>query len=75
MLISYIIDSESTGFQLFGDSFPTILQIQDLVEAAWDAGFNSQGRSETGGIKGTRKYIGTPEVGRFPRCALDKDGS
>ena len=62
MLISYIIASQSTGAQLFGESFPTIFQIQDLIENAWDDGFNSQGRSETGGVKGTRKYIGTPEV-------------
>ena len=33
-----------------------------MIEQAWDMGFNSSGRIETGGIKGTRKYIGTPEV-------------
>lgn len=62
MLISHIISAETTGAELFGESFPTISHIQDLIEHAWDSGFNAQGRVETGGIKGTRKYIGTPEV-------------
>jgi hypothetical protein len=47
---------------MFGPKFPSIFQIQDLIENAWDNGFNAQGRVETGGIRGTRKYIGTPEV-------------
>ncbi|KAG5917562.1 hypothetical protein E4U42_007200 [Claviceps africana] len=38
------------------------LGIQDFIERAWDMGFNSNGRLETGGIKGTRKFIGTPEA-------------
>jgi hypothetical protein len=62
MLISYIIIAQAAGSELFGETFPTIFQIQDLIENAWDSGFNAQGRQETGGIKGTRKYIGTPEV-------------
>lgn len=33
-----------------------------MIEDAWDAGINLEGRIETGGIRGTRKYIGTPEV-------------
>jgi hypothetical protein len=41
---------------------PTILQLQDIIERAWDMGYNTVGRTETGGIKGTRKYIGTCEV-------------
>lgn len=39
-----------------------IFQIQDLIEAAWDAGHNCHGRVQTGGIKGTRKHIGTSEA-------------
>lgn len=62
MLVSYIIASGIPGAQLFGDTFPTIFEIQDLIEDAWDAGYNTQGRAETGGIRGTRKYIGTPEA-------------
>ncbi|KAK7403959.1 hypothetical protein QQX98_010290 [Neonectria punicea] len=62
MLVSHIIGARSTGAELFGPTFPTIFEIQDLIENAWDNGFNAQGRVETGGVKGTRKYIGTPEA-------------
>lgn len=40
---------------------PNILELQHLIEQAWDAGFNRRCRTETGGILNTRKYIGTPE--------------
>lgn len=63
MLTSWIIASGAQGSNMFGPKFPSIFQIQDLIENAWDNGFNAQGRVETGGIRGTRKYIGTPEVG------------
>jgi len=62
MLVSYINGIESQGFQHFDRKLPTIFQIQDFIEHAWDHGINAQGRLETGGIRGTRKYIGTPEV-------------
>ena len=62
MLTSDIISAKTSGSQHFGESFPDIFQIQNLIENAWDNGINAQGRAETGGIKGTRKYIGTPEV-------------
>lgn len=62
MMISYIRDARSEGHQLFQGRLPTIIQIQDMIEGAWDRGFNPIGRVETGGIRGTRKYIGTPEV-------------
>jgi zinc finger-containing ubiquitin peptidase 1 len=39
-----------------------ISQLQDLIETAWDAGFNPHGRRQTGGIKGTRKHVGTSEA-------------
>ena len=39
-----------------------IFESQDLIEGAWDGGFNSHGRIQTGGIRGTRKHIGTSEV-------------
>jgi hypothetical protein len=41
----------------------SIPELQDMIELAWDQGYNSHGRIETGGIKGTRKHIGTSEVG------------
>ncbi|KAF7128629.1 hypothetical protein CNMCM5793_003417 [Aspergillus hiratsukae] len=62
MLISYIQESRVSGHEHFSGTLPTILQLQDMIERAWDMGFNSVGRAETGGIRGTRKYIGTPEA-------------
>ncbi|KND93429.1 Zinc finger with UFM1-specific peptidase domain protein [Tolypocladium ophioglossoides CBS 100239] len=70
MLISYVIGARAAGSRCFGDSFPTVFQIQDLIEHAWDMGYNSQGRVETGGIKGTRKFIGTPEAHAL-LCSLE----
>ena len=40
---------------------PCVQHVSKL-QNAWDLGINAQGRLETGGIRGTRKYIGTPEV-------------
>jgi hypothetical protein len=62
MLVSYITKTQNTGHTHFPHGVPSILDLQDLIEQAWDMGFNSTGRTETGGIKGTRKFIGTPEV-------------
>ena len=62
MLVSYIRDAHSEGHERFSGRLPSIIQLQVLIENAWDQGFNSIGRIETGGIHGTRKYIGTPEV-------------
>ncbi|KAL5041126.1 peptidase family C78-domain-containing protein [Aspergillus fruticulosus] len=62
MLVSYIQESHGPGSDHFPDSLPTVLQLQDMIERAWDMGYNTVGRTETGGIKGTRKYIGTSEA-------------
>lgn len=62
MISSYITATKFQGYRHLDKKIPTIFQIQDFIELAWDAGINTQGRLETGGIKGTRKYIGTPEV-------------
>ncbi|KAF2153398.1 hypothetical protein K461DRAFT_278211 [Myriangium duriaei CBS 260.36] len=40
----------------------SIPEIQTAIEKAWEAGHNSHGRIETGGIVGTRKHIGTSEA-------------
>ncbi|KAL6235433.1 hypothetical protein BDW75DRAFT_230280 [Aspergillus navahoensis] len=61
MLVSYIQGSGGPGSDHFPGALPTILQLQDMIERAWDMGYNTVGRTETGGIKGTRKYIGTSE--------------
>ena len=65
MMLSFVQDAQSQGYQRLQGKLPSILQLQDSIENAWDMGFNSTGRVETGGIKGTRKYIGTPEVGKL----------
>ncbi|KAK1961004.1 peptidase family C78 [Colletotrichum sublineola] len=62
MMVSYIIGANSHGKDAFQGRLPTIFEIQEFIEKAWDLGINAQGRLETGGIKGTRKYIGTPEA-------------
>lgn len=63
MLISYIRDAKAPGYEHFDKKrLPSILKLQDMIENAWDRGFNAAGRKETGGIRMTRKYIGTPEA-------------
>lgn len=62
MMTSYIVSNRSQGHHHFKGKIPSIFQIQDYIEHAWDLGINTVGRVETGGILGTRKYIGTPEV-------------
>lgn len=62
MLVSWLKKTRGFGHEHFPDKGPSILQLQDMIESAWDMGFNSSGRAETGGIKDTRKFIGTPEV-------------
>ena len=67
MMISYIRDARSEGYRIFHGRLPSVIKLQDMIEDAWEQGFNSIGRIETGGIRGTRKYIGTPEV-NHPCC-------
>lgn len=61
------------GSAFFGGKVPTILELQNYIEKAWDLGINVQGRIETGGIRGTRKYIGTPEVGYYPLPIFEQE--
>ncbi|CAK4027616.1 Hypothetical predicted protein [Lecanosticta acicola] len=42
--------------------FPVLLRLQDMIEQAWDSGYNPHGRVLTGGIRGTRKHVGTSEA-------------
>ena len=63
MLVSYIRTAVAFGHEHFdGPKIPSILRLQDMIEDAWDMGFNATGKIETGGIRLTRKYIGTPEA-------------
>jgi len=69
VLAAHIIATQTTGWEQFGDDIPSIFHIQELIETAWDRGYNARGRIETGGVRGTRKYIGTPEVWTFSMVA------
>jgi len=62
MLVSYIQGAKAEGYTAFDQKLPGVLDIQDMIETAWDNDICSFARAETGGIKGTRKWIGTPEV-------------
>ncbi|CAK7240472.1 MAG: hypothetical protein STHCBS139747_001914 [Sporothrix thermara] len=61
-MVSYIVGAEFTGHEAFSGSLPSVFDVQNLIENAWDMGINPRGRIETGGIRLTRKYIGTPEA-------------
>lgn len=65
MLVSYIQGARAQGHEEFPGRTPGILKLQDLIERAWDKGINTIGRTQTGGIRNTRKYIGTPEAQAF----------
>ena len=62
MLVSYVLCAMVTNAVKFPNGVPTIWEIQNTIEEAWSLGFNESGRVQTGGIIGTRKHIGTPEV-------------
>ena len=62
MFASYLVAKKIPGYEGFGGRIPSIFELQDHIEDAWDHGWNANGRIETGGIRGSRKYIGTPEV-------------
>ncbi|KAL5119049.1 hypothetical protein ACEQ8H_002973 [Pleosporales sp. CAS-2024a] len=65
MLVSYIQGAKAQGHDEFPGRTPGILTLQELIEIAWDKGINTIGRIQTGGIRDTRKYIGTPEAQAF----------
>lgn len=62
MLLSFMQGTSFPGHEHFPGRTPTVIRLQDMIESAWDQGINGSARIETGGIRGTRKYIGTPEV-------------
>ncbi|KAG0648301.1 Zinc finger-containing ubiquitin peptidase 1 [Hyphodiscus hymeniophilus] len=70
MMCSYIIGVESQGCDAFRKKIPSIFEIQEYIEHAWDLGINAHGRVETGGIRGRRVYIGTPDA-QAMFCSLD----
>jgi hypothetical protein len=66
MAISYLQGSKAPGNQIFPDRIPTVIQLQEWIENAWDDGINDYARSQVGKLKGTRKWIGTTEVSKLP---------
>ena len=52
----------ASGVQAFPDRKLSILELQDMIESAWGKGINAHAMTQTGGIKGTRKHVGTSEV-------------
>lgn len=64
-LCSYIVATKAEGWERVGCEkglLPSVFDIQEWIEAAWDKGINAECRAETGGVRGTRKYIGTYEA-------------
>lgn len=62
MAISYIQNSKHAAHTLFPSYVPGMLDIQDWIETAWEEGINEHAKNEFGGLRGTRKWIGTLEV-------------
>ncbi|SPN98867.1 uncharacterized protein DNG_01907 [Cephalotrichum gorgonifer] len=62
MLLSYVVASGISTSRDLQNRIPSIFELQEYIEAAWRQGIRPEGLVETGGIKGTRKFIGTPEV-------------
>lgn len=61
VLMTYVQHMMPSGPQ----EIPNVIQIQKTIEKAWDQGILSFGRTETGGILDTRKWIGTQEALAF----------
>jgi len=59
MMLSFLQASQHPGHV---GPLPNVLQLQETIEQAWSNGICSYGRVETGGINGTRKWIGTSEA-------------
>jgi zinc finger-containing ubiquitin peptidase 1 len=62
MMLSLPLDEPAVKQSANEHAFDNIFNVQDLIEQAWDDGHHAQGREQTGGIRGTRKYIGSLEV-------------
>lgn len=62
MLITYLMDLNPNPLERLKGRMPSVLELQDMIEDGWARGMNEYGLIQTGGIRGTRKHIGTPEV-------------
>ena len=65
MVLSYVHDQDARRDGGTPKPIPNVIAIQNVIERAWDNGICSYGRIETGGVKNTRKWIGTHEALAF----------
>ncbi|KAM3417946.1 hypothetical protein BST61_g6158 [Cercospora zeina] len=61
VLLSYVQHLDREGPQ----GMPHVIQMQEVIERAWDNGICAYGKVQTGGIMNTRKWIGTTEALAF----------
>lgn len=65
MLLTYIHARDARRDHSEPKDTPSVPAIQNVIENAWDSGVCSYGRIETGGVRNTRKWIGTHEALAF----------
>lgn len=65
MLLSYLHAAGPAADPPGRRLLPTVPQIQATIEAAWANGICAYGRTETGGILDSRKWIGTHEAAAY----------
>ena len=54
------------GISAAAGGMPSISRLQEMIEAAWQRGFDVQGRDQLGGnLHKTRKWIGATEIVTF----------
>lgn len=62
MVVSYLLNIRPDPLEGLKGRMPSVLDLQVMIEDAWECGMNAYGMVQTGGIRDTRKHIGTPEV-------------
>lgn len=67
MLMTYLMAVKPNSLGSLEGRIPSVLELQDMIEHGWANGMNEYGLIQTGGIRGTRKHIGTPEVSNVSR--------
>lgn len=62
MQISYLQGAKARGHRKFGPRIPGIVKLQGMIERAWAKGIYMNARTETGGVRERRVWIGALEV-------------
>ncbi|KAF2423315.1 DUF1671-domain-containing protein [Tothia fuscella] len=62
MQVSYLQGCKAPGCEHFPGRTPSIFELQDQIETAWDNKIHWHSRSQIGVLKYTRKWIGTLEA-------------